>query len=201
MSKVSNFAMKPDCRVEGCGRPQSPKAAKGLCAMHYRRLREKGHVGGAAPIVDRSLSVEGRFWSKVDKTGAPYFGLGSCWEWTAQRTPNGYGRFWPGSAGVLAHRWAYEALVGLIPEGLQLDHLCRNRGCCNPAHLEPVTNAENQRRGFGPPGLHARATHCKRGHEFTEENTYRRPSRSHVRECLTCLRDRQRVAQQRRRRA
>jgi hypothetical protein len=115
-----------------------------------------------------------RFWSKVDKSG-------ECWVWTGgHRTSNGYGRFQPTYPGptIVAHRIAYELLVGPIPEGLQLDHLCRNRLCVNPAHLEPVTLIENIRR--------ARPTHCKHGHEFTPENTISvrsRPGRRHCRKC------------------
>jgi hypothetical protein len=71
-----------------------------------------------------------------------------------------------------AHRFIYEMMVRVIPNGLQLDHLCRVRGCVNyERHLEPVTSKENTHRGFGPAGLCARATHCLRGHEFTTENT------------------------------
>ena len=110
-------------------------------------------------------SVEDRFWSKVD-TG------GECWLWLASLYPGGYGNFWDGTRHVRAHRWAYERLVGPIPEGLQLDHLCRVRVCVNPDHLEPVTNRENIMRGEGLTAKQARQTHCKRGHEFTEANTY-----------------------------
>jgi hypothetical protein len=73
---------------------------------------------------------------------------------------------------VLAHRWAYEFLRAEIPEGLHIDHLCRNRACVNPWHLEPVTNRVNGLRGESVAAQHARKTHCIRGHEFTTENTY-----------------------------
>ncbi len=89
---------------------------------------------------------------------------------------------------VNAHRFAYELLVGLIPVGLQIDHLCRNPSCCNPTHMEPVLPTENLRRGFSPSALNARKTHCKHGHEFTEENTYIRPSTSGWRVCKECAR-------------
>lgn len=105
--------------------------------------------------------------------------LGRCWWWTACINPDtGYGTFWDGKV-LSAHRWAYEHFVGPIPEGLHLDHLCRVRRCVNPAHLEPVTLAENVRRGE-----RATKTHCKNGHEFTPENTIRRNKPG--RECRTC---------------
>ncbi len=96
-----------------------------------------------------------RFWVKVDV-------LGDCWLWAAGLDGHGYGQFRVGSRTdgtrrmVRAHRWAYEHLVGVIPDGLDLDHLCRTPRCVNPAHLEPVTNRENSRRGFASRGATAR---------------------------------------------
>jgi hypothetical protein len=93
-----------------------------------------------------------------------------CWPWLAATT-NGYGVAWDGDRQVPAHRLMYELLVGPIPAGLELDHLCRNHGCVRPDHLEPVSHAENVRRGES--GAHQRRkTHCPQGHEYTEENTY-----------------------------
>jgi hypothetical protein len=107
---------------------------------------------------------------------------GDCWEWTGPRDRDGYGKC---SYGRRAHRLAYERLKGPIPEGLVIDHLCRNRACVNPAHLEPVTIAENNRRGIQPS---ASKTHCVNGHEYDPENTYLRPN-GH-RDCRACIRTR-----------
>lgn len=98
---------------------------------------------------------------------------GSCWVWTGTMTSDGYGRVYTSKTKrVPAHRYAYEAIAGPIPEGAELDHLCRNRACVRPVHLEPVTSRENQRRGNSVMAVNARKTHCKHGHEFNEANTY-----------------------------
>jgi hypothetical protein len=114
---------------------------------------------------------------------------GDCWIWQGAPTANGYGRFSErAELGKIltqyAHRLIYEILVGPISEGLHIDHLCRNRMCVNPAHLEPVTCRENILRGISPIAQQARQTHCKRGHEFTAENT--RVSARGSRTCITC---------------
>lgn len=106
-----------------------------------------------------------RFWRKVCITPS------GCWQWTAGLFPNGYGRFWFDGRGHLAHRWAYRALVGEIPDGLSLDHLCRNRACVNPSHLDPVTTRDNILRGSGLAAINAKKAHCPSGHEYTERNT------------------------------
>lgn len=94
-----------------------------------------------------------------------------CWQWTAGKNSGGYGRFKRDDKSEPAHRLMYEHCVGQIPETLDCDHLCRNRACVNPAHMEPVTRRENVLRGIGIASKNARKTHCKNGHEFTEANT------------------------------
>jgi hypothetical protein len=121
--------------------------------------------------------IEARFWAKVEKTD-------TCWVWSAAKI-SGYGAFKLDGRAIRAHRFAYELLVGPVPEGLPLDHLCRNRACVNPAHLEPVTHRVNILRGEGACAVKARQTHCIHGHEFTLENTY---LKSGKRQCRTCRR-------------
>lgn len=117
-----------------------------------------------------------------------------CWLWTAGKTASGYGMFSFSGSSVRAHRWAYEFFVGPIPEGLELDHLCRNRACVNPAHLEPVSRRENQLRGDTFSARQAAQTHCKRGHEFSEANTRVYRGRRYCRCCITARMRRVRAA-------
>jgi hypothetical protein len=131
------------------------------------------------------------FWSFVRETPA------GCWEWTGSLFRNGYGQFGSRSKGcrkgldVLAHRIAYALVVGQIPAGLQLDHLCRNRACVRPEHLEPVTRRENLLRGVGFAGLNAVKGTCPAGHPLEGENVYMRPDRR-GRGCRTCRREQSR---------
>jgi len=98
--------------------------------------------------------------------------VGDCWEWTGVRQRNGYGRCRRGDRDVLVHRLAYQVAVGPIPEGLQVDHLCRNRACIRPDHLEAVSLKVNCHRSDSVGGINARKTRCPKGHPYDAENTW-----------------------------
>lgn len=166
------------------------------------------------------LSLTERFWAKTriaadcdcqlcddtDELAA------KCVIWTAAEKDKGYGAFWDGTRTRRAHQVSYELVIGPVPAGLQLDHLCRVRNCVAPAHLEAVTGEENRRRGLLGvlAGLEERPAartrqrsrvrpqpRCHRGHELSPENTYREPpSASHPqgrRRCRICRRAQDRL--------
>lgn len=121
---------------------------------------------------------------------------GECWLWMGATAGSGYGHLgWCGEW-FLTHRIAYQAVVGDIPDGCEIDHLCRVPLCCNPEHLEAVSHAVNVRRGVSPWADKRRQTHCKNGHEFTSSNTIVR--RNGTRECRTCKRTHARESARRR---
>lgn len=126
-------------------------------------------------------------WERINKTD-------TCWLWTGGLNQDGYGKMSLNSKTKVVHRWLYEQLVGPIPGGLQIDHLCRVRNCVNPSHLEPVTPQENIRRGMRGQGYlrgpnKTKKTHCKNGHEFTNENTYLgKKGHRIIRICRACRR-------------
>ena len=131
--------------------------------------------------MDNRVRIMKEIMDRINKTA-------DCWLWTgAVKKDSGYGRAWYRGRQWRAHRLVYELLIGNIPKGLELDHLCRNRGCVRPSHLEAVTHAENVRRGIS--GHHNKEkTHCPRGHKYTNPNVYIAPG-TNSRSCVKCQRD------------
>jgi len=127
--------------------------------------------------------VIARFFSFVDQTSY-------CWLWTGFKDDEGYGRFWWKGRNMGAHRWAFEYFRFAIPEGFEIDHLCRNTSCVNPDHLDAVTHLTNMHRSGRAP-----QTHCAKGHEFTPENIgvrkYKGANRRPERRCLRCHREKE----------
>lgn len=134
-----------------------------------------------------------RFFEKVNQSGPTPTDrpeLGPCWVWTCF-VHDGYGRFWFEGRQWPAHRWLFEQLRGVIPAGYEPDHLCRNRACVNPDHIEVVTQAEDVRRGgvfrrghaYGNAAIQAARTHCPRNHPYDEANTRIYAGRRHCRAC------------------
>lgn len=120
-----------------------------------------------------------------------------CHVWPGTVNQDGYGLLGREGRSMMAHRWYWIQANGEIPSGLVIDHLCRNRRCCNPEHMEVVTIRENVLRGVSPNVLLSRANRCKRGHEFTDANTIQKSDGG--RQCRTCQREANRLSYQRRR--
>jgi len=133
-----------------------------------------------------------RFQTKVVEVAS------GCWLWTGATNNHGYGQIRVDGQARYVHRLAYETFVAPIPNGFQIDHVCRNRRCVNPAHLEAVTQRVNILRGESPHARHARATHCVHGHPLSGKNLYVRPD-GRGRHCKRCflLRGRERALRRR----
>lgn len=169
------------CAVEACGRPAH---SRGWCMVHYARWRAHGDVMASVPVRSATKPPFGnqvdRLWSRVDVM------VDGCWTWTGS-TIRGYGRMIWNSKGTMTHRITYELAYGPIPDGLVLDHLCRNRACCRPDHLEAVTVGENNFRGVSFVSQNKFKTHCDRGHALTVENVY--VYKNGWRKCRACRRE------------
>ncbi len=142
-------------------------------------------------FVEGRIPASERFWPKVNKAGptpSERPDLGPCWLWTGATYPAGYGQFSIApSKPTYAHRFAFGATKGQV-----IDHLCRNRLCVNPVHMEAVTHKINILRGVGASARNAKVTHCPKGHPYDEVNTYHYRGQ---RQCRAC----QRIRNQRRR--
>jgi hypothetical protein len=155
---------------------------KGYCNPHYIRNRRWGDPLGSKP--KKPWKPE-RLWSRVDKNGpVPDYrpDVGPCWLWTGV-TSGGYGQIRVAGRMRPTHCVAYELLVGPIPEGLELDHLCRVRNCCRVSHLEPVSHKENALRGVGCGAVNAAKTHCKQGHPLFGDTVIITAKERKCREC------------------
>lgn len=179
--RPQKYAADARCYGDGC---TEPPRSKGLCELHYDRFRATGDPD----VVLRDVRPAAERWK--DYYTATDLGYKTpCWPWTGRISVYGYGRIknrrnHGGVQDPMAHRFVYEQVVGPIPEGMTLDHLCHNadqscndgtgcihRRCVNPDHLEPATRRANTFSGRTPAAANAAKTHCKWGHEFTPENT------------------------------
>lgn len=161
------------CDQTGC---PNRHYAKGLCKRHYGFARKPD----ANPA--RRMTPEQWWWYSAQPVAS------GCWEWQGTRNTESYGRLQVNGRTKAAHRFGYEIVVGPIPPGLVIDHLCRNTSCVNPDHLEPVTNKVNILRGEGYAARSARKVSCPKGHAYDADNTWR--DGRGFRYCRACRRSR-----------
>jgi len=169
--------MMRECADGNCDRPAR---SRGLCEMHYTRVR-RTERGTANP--DHYSAVD-PVQKIVDRCE-----IGLCWLWQRKRNNRGYGVTGFGGRRWYVHRLMWTHLVGPIPAGFEIDHLCKQRACCNPDHLEPVPGKVNTLRGGSPAARHARRTHCDEGHELNESRTCRICKNTRARELYAARRE------------
>ncbi len=143
-------------------------------------LRQQWARGVAARIQFGDERLPKRFWSKVQPCP-----MSGCWIWVGGHNGHRYGIVSRDGRQTLSHQWTFDVAYGAVPVGMEIDHKCNTRECCNPAHLRPLTHADNLARSNSVSSVNRRATHCPTGHEYTFENTYRNP-RNGDRQCKQC---------------
>lgn len=152
--------MTPQCKVPGCTKEAG---TRGLCTMHYSRNRREA-LGVARPERYQVVDPLAKILSNID--------VGFCWEWNRKLNNRGYGVTNVNKKRWYVHRLMWTLMVGPIPDGMEIDHMCRNRACCNPEHLDLVTGQVNTLRGVSPASSHAKRDECSYGHEYTAETMH-----------------------------
>lgn len=163
----------------GCGNP-SPIAKRTNSTFGHKKGFPIRFISGHVNKGKNGTDIE-RFFNKIkiDEKG--------CWIWTDYILNTGYGQFKVNGKQITAHKFIYEHIHGKVQKGLTLDHLCRNRSCANPGHLEVTTYRENLLRGIGLPAINYKKTHCNNGHPLSGENLYIYQG---TRNCKICRRKR-----------